>query len=138
MKSITRGQKGFTLIEILIVLALMAVLAAIVIPNVQGFLGRGKDDSYKVDKKTLQAAVDGYYTKNNAFPTFLGGTTGGVPTGGSNTYIDTDGLATAKFLNDTPSSSNSYNEASGAGTYGWYVDSSGRVQSIPTYTGAYP
>ena len=63
-----RGQKGFTLIEILIVLALMAVLAAIVIPNVQGFLGRGKDDSYKVDKKTLQAAVDGYYTKNSAFP----------------------------------------------------------------------
>ncbi|MEK7872881.1 MAG: prepilin-type N-terminal cleavage/methylation domain-containing protein, partial [Chloroflexota bacterium] len=29
-----KGQKGFTLIEILIVLALMAVLAAIVIPNV--------------------------------------------------------------------------------------------------------
>ncbi len=131
-----RGQKGFTLIEILIVLALMAVLAAIVIPNVQGFLGRGKDDSYKVDKKTLQAAVDGYYTKNSAYPTTAGAT--GLPTGGNNSYVVTATLVTDKYLNDTPSSANSYNNASGTGTYGWYVDSSGRVQSIPTYTGAYP
>ncbi len=131
-----RGQKGFTLIEILIVLALMAVLAAIVIPNVQGFLGRGKDDSYKVDKKTLQAAVDGYYTKNSAYPTTAGAT--GLPTGGNNSYVVTATLVTDKYLNDTPSSANTYNNASGTGTYGWYVDSSGRVQSLPTYTGAYP
>ena len=131
-----RGQKGFTLIEILIVLALMAVLAAIVIPNVQGFLGRGKDDSYKVDKKTLQAAVDGYYTKNSAYPTTAGAT--GLPTGGNNSYVVTATLVTDKYLNDTPSSANSYNNASGTGTYGWYVDGSGRVQSLPTYTGAYP
>ena len=130
-----RGQKGFTLIEILIVLALMAVLAAIVIPNVQGFLGRGKDDSYKVDKKTLQAAVDGYYTKNSAYPTTAGAT--GTPTGaGNNSYIVASTLITDKYLNDTPASSNTYN--GGTGTYGWYVDGSGRVQSIPTYTGAYP
>ena len=131
-----KGQKGFTLIEILIVLALMAVLAAIVIPNVQGFLGRGKDDSYKVDKKTLQAAVDGYYTKNSAYPTTAGAT--GLPTGGNNSYVVTATLVTDKYLNDTPSSANTYNNASGTGTYGWYVDSSGRVQSLPTYTGAYP
>ncbi|MBI2830422.1 MAG: prepilin-type N-terminal cleavage/methylation domain-containing protein, partial [Chloroflexi bacterium] len=29
-----RGQKGFTLIEILIVLAVLGVLAAVVVPNV--------------------------------------------------------------------------------------------------------
>ena len=135
MKAIMRGQKGFTLIEILIVLALMAVLAAIVIPNVQGFLGRGKDDSYKVDKKTLQAALDGYYTKNSAYPS-VGTNKSGLPTPSNNSYVDMSTLITDKYLNDTPSSSNTYN--GGTGTYGWYIDSSGRVQSLPTYTGAYP
>ena len=132
-----KGQKGFTLIEILIVLALMAVLAAIVIPNVQGFLGRGKDDSYKVDKKTLQAALDGYYTKNSAYPS-TGTNKSGLPTPSNNSYINTDTLITDKYLNDTPSSANTFNKSTATGTYGWYVDSSGRVQSLPTYTGAYP
>ena len=135
MERFRKGQKGFTLIEILIVAALIEVLAAIVLPNVQGFLGRGKEDSWKGDKKTIQVAVDGYYTKNNAWPTFNAGT--GLPSFVANTYIDPSLLVNGQFLNDTPASANTFN--GGTGTYGWYVDDKGRVQSLPTFTpGTYP
>lgn len=135
-----KGQKGFTLIEILIVLALMAVLAAIVIPNVQGFLGRGKQDAYNSDRKTLQVAADAYYTaaaNRTTFPTKNGAS--GTPSGSANTYIDTDLLVNGKYINEAPASASTYNLSSATGSYGWYVDTNGRVQSIPTYTaGVYP
>ncbi len=60
--SFNRGQKGFTLIEIIIVLAVLAILAAIVVPNVGGYLSRAKDRSWDADRNILQAGVDGYRT----------------------------------------------------------------------------
>lgn len=135
-----KGQKGFTLIEILIVLALMAVLMAIVVPNVQGFLGRGKQDAYNSDRKTLQVSVDAYYTaaaNRTTFPTNNGAS--GAPTSSANTYVTTDLLIDGKYINELPASANTYNKTGATGTYGWYVDTNGRVQSIPTYTaGVYP
>lgn len=55
-----RGEKGFTLVELLIVLAILAVLAAVVIPNVTGMLGKGQKQSYETDAKTIQSGVMAY------------------------------------------------------------------------------
>ncbi len=40
MNNIFKRDAGFTLIEILIAIALLAVISAIIVPNVTGFLGR--------------------------------------------------------------------------------------------------
>ena len=46
-------QKGFTIIELVVVIAIIAILAAIVLVNVAGYINKGKDASIKADMHTL-------------------------------------------------------------------------------------
>ncbi len=57
-----RFSGGFTLVEILVVLALIGVLAMVVVPNLGGLVGRGSEQAYNSDRSAIQAAVDSYYT----------------------------------------------------------------------------
>ena len=58
LKRIHQGNKGFTLIELLIVVAIIGVLAAVVVPNVTGFMGRGEEAAARAELQTVQTAMD--------------------------------------------------------------------------------
>ena len=58
LKRIHRESKAFTLIELLIVIAILGVLAAVVLPNVTGLVGEGQTEGAKAEMVTIQTAMD--------------------------------------------------------------------------------
>jgi len=56
-KRLHRGQKGFTLMELLIVVAILGVLAAVVIPRFTGLIGRGETEAAATELEVVQTAI---------------------------------------------------------------------------------
>src|SRR5438128_9750612 len=60
-----RSQKGFTLIELMIVVVIIGILAAIAIPNFIAMQNRAKEGSTKANMHTLQLASEDYGVQND-------------------------------------------------------------------------
>ena len=65
IKRLHKGEKGFTLVELLIVFTLLAVLAAIMIPNVSGFVAYGHTQAAAAELSVVQTAMDSMMAVTN-------------------------------------------------------------------------
>ncbi len=83
-----QGQKGFTLIELMIVVAVIGVLSAIAIPKYQDFAKKGAVASGIATLSALKTNVEDYMATNGAFPANL------TDIGAIDSSIGTVGLVT--------------------------------------------
>lgn len=64
-------NKGFTLIELVVVIAIIGILAALISGNFINSLKRGRDSQRKADLEHIQKALELYYEDKLAYPATL-------------------------------------------------------------------
>ena len=104
-----RGQKGFTLIELMIVVAIIGILAAIAIPQFASYRKKSYDTQAKAELKSYYTACQAYFADNP------GATTCGLTQVAStfapsaNVTIDTTAAAASTLIGATAKHSGSDN-----------------------------
>ena len=69
LRAARRSNKGFTLIEIMIVIVIIGILATLVIPNIMGRPDEARAVSARADVSTIVQALKLYKLDNGRYPT---------------------------------------------------------------------
>ncbi len=88
------GQKGFTLIEMIVVVGIIAVLAAVIVPNIGKFIGSGEQGAKDAEYEAVQTAMNAMMA-DMAIVTLEANTGAGSNSLGGDLANDWNGLPTA-------------------------------------------
>lgn len=67
-KTLKKSQQGFTIIELLIVIAIIAILAGLVLNNFQGAQARARDTQRVTDVNNMHTKLEEFYNEKNHYP----------------------------------------------------------------------
>lgn len=66
------ASRGFTLIELMIVVAIAAILASIALPSYQNYVKKGHASTAAADLSALASSVENHFQRTLKYPTVLG------------------------------------------------------------------
>lgn len=69
----TRGREGFTLIELMVVVAILAILMGMMIPGAGMIMKKAKSSTARTNAMIVQTALQRYRTEYNVWPDFAKG-----------------------------------------------------------------
>ena len=134
IKIVAVDRKGFTLVELLVSIAIMATLMSILLPNFMGAREKAQDSQKIQDIGALKNGLRLYYNDHQAYPT---GVTGGGPLSSTfTTYVSSVGSTAYNYY----STGNGdgfilcVNLSSGAGTGDTESQLKCGLNNSPTYT----
>lgn len=68
MISLKRKQSGFTIVELLIVIVVIGILAALVVTTFSGIQRKARNTERETDIKAIHGQLEAYYSQNNSYP----------------------------------------------------------------------
>lgn len=57
LEALKKDQKGFTLVELIVVLVILAILAALLVPALLGYIDRAKNSKYLEEARSIYTAI---------------------------------------------------------------------------------
>lgn len=73
--SARRGEEGFTLVEILVVITIIGLIMGLVGPRVLNYLGQSKEKAAAIQIESFASSLDLFYLDNGRYPTSSEGLT---------------------------------------------------------------
>ena len=64
----SRADAGYTLLELLVVMGVIAILTAVATPQLMGYFGKAKVQSAQLQIENINTALEMYYMENGAYP----------------------------------------------------------------------
>ncbi len=89
-QALRKRSKGFTLIELMIVVAIIAILAAIAIPQYKKFQLKAKTSEAKTNLGAIRTAEEAYAAENDVY-VFCGWTPSATPTATGQSWVTDSG-----------------------------------------------
>ena len=69
IKQVLANNEGFTLLELMIVITIIAIIGGFAVSKFTGVLDKTKVTAVKTDIGTFETALDAYYLNHNTYPT---------------------------------------------------------------------